>query len=353
MINANNYYTKIKSVDLNLLPITLIKSHEFVNTLTKNGASWDSYKNNPSIKNVVDLYFEKLEQFLKSQPQSNSKSNTQIKSSVKKNVKSPSFTKRKVAVKSNKKMDTISKVDAKQNCEEEKKAMQAQLKTKGYAKARPMKKKKVFSKKRIRVKASAIRSNSLKSSKSFNSKRIKLVSHLDDELVFIKRFIALDGKLKTKKQLLGLLESLQKAIVEKRIRKSSIYSDEIRYIQKLLVATINKIPRLYDSFEMQASVSTLKKFEKLVNAEKVDPAIRFIKRYIALQGKRSTKKQILNLAADMKNSVRSGVIKKTHPRSGLLDSIYTQLIKYANMKRPSALKIDQVELRGLMGIVGN
>jgi hypothetical protein len=350
MINANNYYTQIKSMDLNLLPITLIKSHEFVNTLTKNGSSWDAYKNNPSIKNVVDLYFEKLEQFLKSQPQSNSKSNTQIKSSVKKNVKSPSFTKRKVAVKSNKKMDTISKVDAKQNCEEEKKAMQAQLKTKGYAKARPMKKKKVFSKKRIRVKASAIR---FKSTKSVNSKRIKLVNYLDDELVFIKRFIALDGKLKTKNQLLGFLESLQKAIVEKRIRKTSIYSDEIKYIQKLLVATINKIPRLYDSFEMQASVSTLKKFEKLVNAEKVDPAIRFIKRYIALQGKRSTKKQILNLAADMKNSVRSGVIKKSHPRSGLLDSIYIQLIEYANMKRPSELKIDQVELRGLMGIVGN
>src|SRR5207244_2837416 len=50
-----------------------------------------------------------------------------------------------------------------------------------------------------------------------------MVERIPEELRFIKRYINLNGKIKTKDDILRFINSLQKAILEKRIRKTSSY----------------------------------------------------------------------------------------------------------------------------------
>ena len=64
MITANNYYNQINSIGANQLPPTLLKSHELVNKVTQEGASWETYKGNTTIKRMIDLYFTKLDEYV-------------------------------------------------------------------------------------------------------------------------------------------------------------------------------------------------------------------------------------------------------------------------------------------------
>jgi hypothetical protein len=66
-----------------------------------------------------------------------------------------------------------------------------------------------------------------------------MVERMPEELRFIKRYVNLNGKTKTKEEILRFVNSLQKAIVEKRIRKTSPYADQVKYIQEKLIDVYN------------------------------------------------------------------------------------------------------------------
>src|SRR6185312_6106497 len=155
MITSNNYYNQISHVDINHLPPTLLKSHELVNKITQEGASWETYQHNATIKGVVDLYFTKLNEYVAKQPKTNHEPAAK-KTAAKTQVKTTA-TKKEKAVKP-KKEDTAIGVEA-----------------------------------------------------------------IEDELKFIKRFVLMDGKTKSPEQILNFLNGLQKAIIERRIRKTSRY----------------------------------------------------------------------------------------------------------------------------------
>jgi hypothetical protein len=63
MINHNNYYDKVKTIDFYNLPEALKKGHEYVNKATENGASWEAYHGSDTVKKVIDMYFSKLNEF--------------------------------------------------------------------------------------------------------------------------------------------------------------------------------------------------------------------------------------------------------------------------------------------------
>ena len=60
------------------------------------------------------------------------------------------------------------------------------------------------------------------------------VALISEEIRFIRRFLWLDGKQRSKESIKRLLFSLQKAMVERRIRKNSPYADEIQKIHDQL-----------------------------------------------------------------------------------------------------------------------
>ena len=60
MINADNYYSKVNSIDFSSLPPALQKGYEFVDKVTMKGESWTAYETSPTIQKVIDGYFQKL-----------------------------------------------------------------------------------------------------------------------------------------------------------------------------------------------------------------------------------------------------------------------------------------------------
>lgn len=74
-------------------------------------------------------------------------------------------------------------------------------------------------------------------SKTFRSKR----SSKTAELSFIRRFVQLNNKLISKEEIGAFVRSLQKAILKKRIRKSSLYARHIENIQNKLIDQFNQL----------------------------------------------------------------------------------------------------------------
>jgi hypothetical protein len=77
----------------------------------------------------------------------------------------------------------------------------------------------------------------VKASVAPNKAEPAFVERMSEELKFIKRFVNMDGKTKLKDDILRFINSLQKSIVEKKIRKTSSYADQIKFIQQKLIDT--------------------------------------------------------------------------------------------------------------------
>src|SRR5262249_13206320 len=86
-----------------------------------------------------------------------------------------------------------------------------------------------------------------------------MVERIPEELRFIKRFVNLNGKTKTKEEILRFINSLQKAILEKRIRKTSAYAEQITFVQEKLIGLYNDM-KLKIKIELKPETyETLKK----------------------------------------------------------------------------------------------
>ena len=63
-ITTKNYFKAISEVGFDNLPEVLKKSHLVIQEKTNNGNDWGLYDNDPEVKRVFDLAFEKLYEFI-------------------------------------------------------------------------------------------------------------------------------------------------------------------------------------------------------------------------------------------------------------------------------------------------
>ena len=89
MITAKNYYNQINSIGANQLPPTLLKSHELVNKVTQEGASWETYNGNTTIKRMIDLYLTKLNEYVEQKKPTQKAGSPGHKDTVKREKKQP------------------------------------------------------------------------------------------------------------------------------------------------------------------------------------------------------------------------------------------------------------------------
>lgn len=204
MINQNNYFSEIQNIDTNNLPEALKESYDTIKFGSKDHSTWQYLQDD---KEFLKLYFDKLNSFI----DANNKE-------IKKQSKSKPVVKKKTTTKANTKVNT------------KKTTKSSRKKTKSTQKT---------------AKKSSISA--------------KKVEKLPEEIRFIKRYVLLNGKVKTKHQILLFINALQKAILEKRIRKSSEYAKEIMHIQKKLIELYNKIP---EQVEVSISDNSLKSLAK-------------------------------------------------------------------------------------------
>lgn len=295
MIATNNYFKKVDEIDFSSLPDAFKKGHEFLVKATNNGESWTSYQSSDTVKKTIDIYLAKLNEFVNNSNQAEKKQ-----------------------VKKEKQQQTNKEI------------MQEAMIKQGL----------------INPNNSLKKKKSKRSGDEFNP---TMVERIPEELRFIKRFVNLNGKTKTKDEVLRFINSLQKAILEKRIRKTSSYAEQIKFIQGKLISLYNDMKA---KIKIELKPETHDSLKKLTGEEKVMDSVRFIKRYISLNGKIGMKKKADGLLKQITRMVDRKRIPANDPYMNELIKITKNLEAFLDDPSMKVLAIEKNELNGLEGILG-
>jgi hypothetical protein len=289
MLNTNNYFSKAASINWDNLPEALSKGNKLVEGASQN--NWAAYNSNENIKRVVDAFFQKLNEYLDKNP-----------SSVVANSKSlPTKT-----VKTAPNAATSKPTPATRKMPPKKAAVEKE---------------------------------------EYDSEDVELI---DTDVQFIKRYAAMHGKVKSQAQILTLLHSLQKAIIERRIGKDSPYAKEIDMMQKQLISCYEKMG---DMAEIKIDSKNLKRYLEIAHSQEGMFSVALLKSYIALNGKRDVKDRSQRLFNRIKKAVEQGKITKSDKYADKLNEAYQTLKNYIDGDS-AMLNINKAQLNGLMGILG-
>ena len=288
MLNTNNYFSKVANVNWDSLPEALAKGHKLIEGASQN--NWAAYNSNENIKRVVEAFFLKLNDYLEKNP----------------------------AAPAQKSMPS--------------KVVTVEPKSASAPKPASVPKK-------TPVKKAAAEKEEYKS---------QGVEHIDTDVQFIKRYAAMHGKVKSQAQILTLLHSLQKAIVERRIGKLSPYAEEVETMQQQLISCYEKMG---DMAEIKINSKSLKRYLEIANSQEGLLSVALLKAYIALNGKRDVKDKAERLFRRIKKSVDQGKITKSDKYADKLNEAYQTLKSYIDGDT-AMLNINKAQLNGLMGLLG-
>jgi hypothetical protein len=288
MLNTNNYFSKVANINWDSLPEALAKGHKLIEGASQN--NWAAYNSNENIKRVVEAFFLKLNDYLEKNP------TTPAQKSM------PS------------------------------KVVTVEPKTASVAKPASVPKK-------TPVKKAAAEKEEYKS---------QGVEHIDTDVQFIKRYAAMHGKVKSQAQILTLLHSLQKAIVERRIGKLSPYAEEVETMQQQLISCYEKMG---DMAEIKIDSKSLKRYLEIAHSQEGLLSVALLKAYIALNGKKDVKDKAERLFRRIKKSVDQGKITKSDKYADKLNEAYQTLKSYIDGDT-AMLNINKAQLNGLMGLLG-
>jgi hypothetical protein len=282
MITTQNYFQKVREIHVSDLSKKLKDGYDFAKEITENHKTWDYYKSDKDIKSTVDEYLANLSEYL------------QKKVSPKKAAPVTPVHKNEVK-------KEVTKIPVKKPAE------------------------------KVRVTPPIVHAKS--------------VERVDEEVRFIKRYALMHGKEKTKDQVLGFLNALQKAILEKRIRKTSPFAKEIEYIQSNLTKLYNVMGK---KVEWKINKEVLEKFLSIAGSEKIRLSITYLKRYIGIQGKKLTKEKAIKLAALMENAVKKEKIVQSDPYAERFEKAYKSLVKFLKTaKSGDTLEVHPAILNGI------
>src|SRR6266487_625979 len=298
MIATNNYFTQVNSIDFSELPEAFKKGHEFLVKATDNGNSWASYQSSDTIKKTIDIYLARLNEF----------------------------------VNSNKEAERKQRKKEKQH-QSDHEVMQEAMRKQGL----------------IDEKGKRIKKTASKKKEVANQLQPMMVERMPEELRFIKRFVNLNGKTKTKDEILRFINSLQKAIIEKRIRKTSVYAEQIKYIQERLIDVYNTMKA---KIKLELKAETYDTLKKLTGEEKVMASVNFIKRYISMNGKAGMKEKAKQMLSQINRAMDKKRIPANDPYMDELIRITKNLEAFMDDPAMKVLAIEKNELNGLEGILG-
>ena len=279
------------TIDNSFSPEALSKGHNLV--VGASQGNWSAYNSNENIKRVVDAYFAKLSDYLKK----NGKPKAD-KALPEKSVKTAP-----------------------------KPAAKSQERTASKTKPKP-----------------APNDND-----DDDEQEATPIERIDTDVQFIKRYGSMHGKVKTQAQVLNLLTGLQKAILERRIRKDSPYAKEVNLMQEQLIKAYEKMG---DMAEIKIDAKNLKRYLEIAGSQENMLSITLLKAYVSLNGKKGMKVRAEKLIDRMTKAVQKGKIHKSDKYAKRLNDAFETLKNFVAGNADS-LKISRAELNGLMGIVGD
>lgn len=134
---------------------------------------------------------------------------------------------------------------------------------------------------------------------------------ISEEIRYIRRFLWLDGKNRSKESIKRLLFSLQKAMVEHRIRKNSPYAEEIQKIHDQLWKIV--VDDQIQSFIVELDPKLKAHYKEIVSSQSVKEAVKLLKRFIPLQGKSDIDEKVFKLHKQAINLIGEKKIKMDNP----------------------------------------
>ncbi len=291
MLNTKNYFDKVQQLNWEELPEALAKGHKLVEGAAQN--NWAAYNTNENIKRVVEAYFQKLSDYLSKNPMptGGSKPSAPPKSLPK--AKAPLRTPKSETPKAPapKKPESEDEVDYESTP----------------------------------------------------------VEYIDTDVQFIRRYASMHGKVKSQAQILNLLHSLQKAILERRIRKDSIYAKEIELMQSQLIKCYEQMDEM---IEVKIDSKNLKRYLEIANSQEGMLSITLLKAYVSLNGKKDVRDRAERLLTRMRKAVTSGKVTKSDKYADRLNEAFVTIKTYLDSKS-AYLNINKAQLNGLMGILGD
>lgn len=293
MITIDNYYKYISDngIKKSALNKTLRKGWDYINSVTENGKSLAIVEQSETVKRTLELYIEKLNTFLKTK-------RTPAKAKSKSTTTNKRVSKRVTGTKSKPDNGSVSKINGK------------------------------------------------------GEHKPTLVEQISLELKFIKRFVNLHDKAKTKRQIRLFLNAVQKAIIEKRITKKSKFAVEIMEIQNRLIRFMKEL----DSkgvIKVALPRKIRENYLSLIGKQSELPSARFIKSYINLQGQPIDVQKASSLHNRIAKKVNAGVITKRDRYWDQIEMILSRLKTFV-IDNPvgGQLSVDTKTLNGLKSAVG-
>ena len=250
MLTTKNYFTEIKDIDWAAMPEALSKGHNLV--VGASQSNWSAYNSNENIKRVVDAYFAKLGDYLKKNaPAKTSKAlpekavKTAPKQAPRLNYKGLKVEIRPVSATSSK--FVIWDLKTGQKFANEK--FDSIEEAKHFVDANEM----------VLVKAAKPAPE-----EDEDENEATPIERIDTDVQFIKRYASMHGKVKTQAQVLNLLNGLQKAILERRIRKDSPYAKEVNLMQEQLIKAYEKMGEMA---EIKIDSKNLKRYLEIAGSQ--------------------------------------------------------------------------------------
>lgn len=288
----HNYIDESCKIPLSSLPKTLIKGHQIA--VKAFADDQQGYKSNEIVKKTMDHYLLALNEHMNGQ--------VAVRPSPTKSSKTRST----------------------------KKTVTTKTKT-----AATKKKKPVASRKKVTVRPPVTSS-------------VTKVEKLPDEIRFIQRYVEMHGKVRSRLMVRRLLTSLQKAMLEKRIRKSSPYAKEITQIQDQLIRCLN---RMGDQADIQITKKYLSHYKEIASSKHIRESVALLKRFVRMHGRENVQNNAERLAMAMEQMVKSGAITKKDPYAQRLNEAYKSLKLYLK-ENEGAIKVQAGTLNGIHGLLG-
>lgn len=148
---------------------------------------------------------------------------------------------------------------------------------------------------------------------------------------------------------MNLLSGLQKAILERRIRKDSPYAKDVNLMQEQLIKACEKMG---DMAEIKIDAKNLKRYLEIAGSQENMLSNTLLKAYVSLNGKKGIKERAEKLIERMTTAVQKGKIQKSNKYAKRLNNVLESLKNFV-AGNADTFKISSAELNGLMGIVGD
>jgi len=177
----------------------------------------------------------------------------------------------------------------------------------------------------------------------------KRVDDLDPAVRFVIRYKNLHGKIKERKHIASFLASLQRAIIKHQIGKDNPYSKEIEHIQQQLIRTL-KI--MGGEVKINIKPESLEKYIRIAESEKIRLSVAYIKRFISLADKTEVKDRAERLLNQIDKAYNTKRISDKDKYKEEIDEIRKCLYDYVN-SHSKKMQVDEFTLNGFQQVTGN